>query len=94
MDEGEPTANLATRHDLQEWLVDALKAHNGAATIVEVCRYVWKHHEQELRSAGDLFYTWQYDIRWAATKLRKKGIVGPPSATPVGTWTLSGVEFR
>ncbi len=78
----------ATRHDLQSWLVDALRAHKGSATIVQVCQHVWKHHEQELRSSGDLFYTWQYDIRWAATKLRKRGIVGPPSAAATGTWVL------
>jgi hypothetical protein len=79
----------ATRDDLQEWLVDALRAHGGTATIVEVCRHVWTNHEDDLRSSDDLFYTWQYDIRWAATKLRKKGVVGPPSAAPVGTWVLS-----
>ena len=78
----------ASRDDLQDWLVEALEAHGGSATIVEVCRHVWKNHEEDLRAAGDLFYTWQYDIRWAATKLRKKGVVGPPAATPVGTWSL------
>ena len=86
MDEGEPTGSRATRHDLQEWLVDALRAYGGSATIVQVCEHVWGHHEHDLREAGDLFYTWQYDIRWAATKLRKQGVVGPPSAAPVGTW--------
>lgn len=79
----------ATRHDLQEWLVDALEAHGGSATIVQVCEHVWANHEGDLRAAGDLFFTWQYDIRWAATKLRKRGIVGPPDAAPSGTWILA-----
>lgn len=78
----------ATRDDLQEWLVDALRAQSGSATIVEVCRHVWANHEEDLRSAGDLFYTWQYDIRWAATKLRKKGVVGAAEEGPSGTWVL------
>ena len=81
-----------TRHDLQDWLVDALKAHNGRATIVQVCQHVWKKHEVNLRCSGDLFFTWQYDIRWAATKLRKKGIVGLAHAAPTGTWTLGVTE--
>jgi hypothetical protein len=67
-----------------------LKAHGGSATIVEVCKFVWQHHENELRSAGSLFYTWQYDIRWAATRLRKQGILGPAIAAPSGTWILAG----
>jgi len=89
MDEGDPTGSRATRHDLQEWLVDALRAYGGSATIVQVCEHVWANHESELRMSGDLFYTWQYDIRWAATKLRKQGVVGPPSAAPSGTWILA-----
>jgi hypothetical protein len=79
----------ATRSTLQSWLVDALKSNGGSATIVEVCRHVWEEHEHDLRSAGDLFYTWQYDIRWAATKLRKTGVVGPASASPSGIWVLA-----
>ena len=51
----------ATRESLQGWLVDALKAHGGSATIVEVCQHVWTRHEDDLRMSGNLFYTWQYD---------------------------------
>ena len=88
MDERESSVSRATRHDLQEWLVDALSAHGGSATIVQVCEHVWANHEQDLRASGDLFYTWQYDIRWAATKLRKRSIMAPAAATQVGTWSL------
>ena len=77
-----------TKLDLQTWLVDALKAHGGKATIVELCQHVWTQHEDELKSSGDLFYTWQYDIRWAATKLRQKGILAAADAAPKGTWIL------
>jgi len=61
---------VLTRNDLMPWVVDALKTNGGQATVVEVCRHIWQHHEQELRAYGDLFFTWQYDVRWAATKLR------------------------
>ena len=53
---------MATKYDLRDWLVDALKAHDGSATIVEVCRHIWKNHKDELLASGDLFYTWQYDV--------------------------------
>src|SRR5437870_8827553 len=59
--------------DLIEWLADALRAHGGSASIVDVCKHVWKEHEDDLRRSGDLFFTWQYDIRWAAYRLRREG---------------------
>jgi len=59
------------RDDLMPWIIDALKATGATARDVDVCKYLWAHHELELRRGGDLFYTWQYDVRWAATKLRK-----------------------
>jgi len=34
-----------------------------AGTIVEISRAVWDRHEDDLRESGDLFYTWQYDLR-------------------------------
>jgi hypothetical protein len=48
---------------------------------VQVCGSVWQQHEQDLRASGDLFFTWQYDIRWAAQTLRHRG-------------TLKGVDGR
>ena len=79
---------MATKHDLQGWLVDALEAHGGSGTIVQVCRYVWQNHEETLRASGDLFYTWQYDVRWAAHQLRRKGKMMPDSTSPKGIWEL------
>jgi hypothetical protein len=77
---------MLTREDLQEWLVDALHALGGAASPKEVCRYIWTHHEDDLRSGGDLLYTWQYDIRWANQILRDKGIT--KTSNPTGIWRL------
>ncbi len=52
-------------------------------------RYTNIRHAIELRSSGDLFYTWQYDIRWAATTLRKEGIMKDASLSEVSMWELS-----
>ena len=34
----------------------------------------WQTHESELPASGDLFFTWQYDIRWAAQHLQNVGV--------------------
>lgn len=80
---------MATRHDLPDWLLDALRAQGGRASIVEVCKHIWRNHEDDLRSSGDLFYSWQYDIRWAATFLRKEGLMRDKDVSPRGVWELS-----
>ncbi len=41
--------------------------------MVDVAKEIWREHETDLRSSGDLFYTWQYETRWAAQKLRDEG---------------------
>jgi len=80
--------NMTRKEDLQDWLIESLKAHNGSASIVEVCTYIWDNYEDELRRSGDLFFTWQYDIRWAAVALRENGIMRPADLSPRGTWEL------
>jgi len=75
-------AKLRLMHDksvLEYWIVEALRKRGGAADLLEVCKTVWADHEHDLRSSGDLFYTWQYDIRWAGLKLRKRGVLAPAS---------------
>jgi hypothetical protein len=49
---------MTTKEDLQQWLIDALEAYRGSATIPRICEHIWDNHEAELRAAGDLFYTW------------------------------------
>ena len=58
---------MAKKEDLQDWLKEALREFNGRGNIVQVCKYVWEEYENDLRASGKLFYTLQYDIRWAAT---------------------------
>jgi hypothetical protein len=80
---------MVTREDLEGWLKSALKDLGGKGKIVEICKWVWKHHERELEGSGDLFYTWQYDIRWAAKRLRDKKIMKSVAASPRNLWELS-----
>lgn len=68
---------MATKDDLCDWVIEALSAHGGRARIVEICKYIWQHYENELRQSGDLFFTWQYDVRWAGQKLRNNGTLIP-----------------
>lgn len=66
---------MADREDLKKWVVEALKENGGQAALIDVAKHIWMHHEKELRASGDLFYKWQYDMRWAAMVLRKQGIM-------------------
>jgi hypothetical protein len=59
-----------TRNELPDLVFSALKALGGKAPLARVAQYIWDNYETELRASGDLFYTWQYDMRWAAQKLR------------------------
>ncbi len=79
---------MATRQDLMDWVVDALRDNGGQASIVEIARHMWNHREDELRRSGNLFFTWQYDMRWAALKLRASDTLRSADATPRGVWAL------
>ena len=63
---------MATRKDLKRWVLDAL-TDLGPAQVPTVAKHIWDHHETELRRSGDLFYTWQYAMRWEAQKLQHEG---------------------
>lgn len=76
------------KDDLPELLETTLAELGGSATILEVCKKFWADNESELRSSGNLFYTWQYDIRWAATALGKSGVMKDASLSESGVWEL------
>jgi hypothetical protein len=78
---------MATRDDLQDWIIEALTHLGRPASVVDVCKIVWQRHEHDLRASEDLFYTWQYDIRWAAQKLRDSGKMAPAANRNV-PWQL------
>jgi hypothetical protein len=70
------------------WVADALNGAGGEASIVDVAKSIWASKETELKRSGNLFFTWQYDMRWAAKRLRDKGILAGADATPRGIWAL------
>jgi hypothetical protein len=80
---------MSTKKDLEKWIVEALEAKGGESNLLEVCKFVWAHHEDDLKNSGNLFYTWQYDIRWAATNLRRAGKLLPEKESRRGIWQLS-----
>jgi hypothetical protein len=80
---------MATKYDLEDWLIDAIRRLGGRAPIPRICEQIWRDHEDELRHSGDLFYTWQYDIRWAAQRLRDRRVLVPNGQTERGIWQLA-----
>jgi hypothetical protein len=80
---------MASRTELQDWVIEALRAKGGVATIVEAAKHIWEKHESELRASGDLFYTWQYDMRWACTRLRERKIIQAAEISDRGQWKLN-----
>ncbi len=68
---------MAEKADLTKWILDALVSLGGSGSVVAVTKAVWAAHQEELEGSGDLFFTWQYDIRWAAQKLRNTGQLKP-----------------
>ena len=79
---------MASKTDLKDWVVEALKAKGGEGSILYVAQYIWEHHETDMKNTP-LFYTWQYDMRWAATELRKKGQLIAADDDRRGKWTLA-----
>lgn len=79
---------MADKTDLKDWVQDALK-ELGPAGVVDVSRWVWEHHEPNLRASGSLFYTWQYDIRWAAQVLRNEGRLAPVGRGRAALWRFA-----
>jgi hypothetical protein len=77
------------REVLCNWVIQALTEFGGSAHIVPICKHIWAHHEQELRKSGDLFFTWQYDVRWAGQQLRDNGTLESVHGKRGLPWTLA-----
>ena len=80
---------MAEKTDLDTWVSEALRDSGGGARLVNVAKHIWKHHESDLRQSGELFYTWQYDMRWAANVLRRRGVMKAAEVSPHGIWELA-----
>ena len=63
------------RSDLKPWVLDALQASGGSATVTEIAKHIWNNHQHELHNSGDFFYTWQYGMRWAGKSLSDEGMI-------------------
>jgi hypothetical protein len=79
---------MATKFDLDSWVIASLEELGGSASLVEISRLIWRDHESELRASGDLLYTWQYDARWAAHRLRVQKRLKSAGESPRGVWEL------
>ncbi|MFC6152077.1 hypothetical protein [Nocardioides yefusunii] len=89
---------------LQQWILEALSASGRAGDVLAVSRFVWERHEPDLRANGDLFWTWQVDLREAATALASGGrlvVDGPRWAladgavaapAPTGAWQPEEIQ--
>jgi hypothetical protein len=83
---------MSSKVDLKPWTLEALQASGGSAHHLQVARHIWQVHEADLRSSGDLFYTWQYDLRWAAHLLRREGMLCPATSQDDGVWRIADVQ--
>lgn len=70
---------------LSAWIVEALGVSDRSASPLQVAKVVWKHHEQDLKSAGDLLFTWQLDVRATADAMAATGSL---VVEQNGDWTL------
>ena len=70
---------------LSAWITEALSVR-GPASALNVSREVWGRHEQDLRTSGDLLYTWQLDLHATAASMAADGRL---SIADDGTWTLT-----
>jgi hypothetical protein len=57
------------------WVFAALKAHGGSAKLIDVADFIWTNYKREIEANRKLLLTWQYEMRWAATELRKRGLL-------------------
>jgi hypothetical protein len=64
---------VADNADLEGWILEALRDLGGEAPLARIAEHIWNNHEAELRASGDLFYTWQYAMRWAGQRLGNSG---------------------
>jgi hypothetical protein len=76
------------REKLQLWVREALGDLGGQGLILDVAKHVWANHETDLKNSDDAFYSWQYDIRWAANQMRRAGKLGLTTAGSKSIWVL------
>ena len=73
---------------LPDLLYGVFKDMSGHGSIISICKRFWSNYENELKNSDDLFYTWPYNIRWAATAFRKTGRMQDANLSPSGVWEI------
>jgi len=82
------TPRIITRNDMVQLVCEALESLGGEGTIVDTAAVIWKNYKDDLESSGDIFYTWQYDMRWARHKLSKTGKLTTEKRGKESIWKL------
>ncbi|MCL2176555.1 MAG: hypothetical protein FWB72_01180 [Firmicutes bacterium] len=67
------------RKDLPQILYELIKDMGGSGKMMDIFKKFWEQNKNAISDKSDLFYTWNYDIRWAATKLRREKRMKPAS---------------
>ena len=89
------------KKDLPKILYSILTDLGGSANMLTVFKEFYRVYGPQIKEDNPLFYTWNYDIRWAATTLRKQGIMAPAKKnenshgediTAKGIWALKEVQ--
>lgn len=81
-----PGVNRAT---MAGWVEEAIRELGGSGALLDVCKTVWRNHGDEIQAAGDMFYKWQYEVRWSADILRKEGVLKSADQSKRGIWQLA-----
>lgn len=79
---------MASRKEMKTWVRAALTSMGGSGWPRDVAKYIWDNYEVEIKLSGSLLYTWQYDARWAATAMRKEGMLKPVYGKNDKPWEL------
>ena len=79
---------IISKNDLPILLEEVLKEMDGNGYILDISKKFWIKYKDNITPNNNLFYTWHYDIRWAATELRKNNIMVRPDLEK-GLWTLA-----
>lgn len=79
---------MGFRENLKDWVREALGNLGGSGSINDVARQIWLDHEADLRGAGEYFFSWQYDMRWAAQQLRDAGLLSVHKHGSKSVWKL------
>ena len=77
------------RESMKKWVAEAIAELGGKGRVVEICKEVWEKHGDEISASGDMFYKWQYEIRWSADSLRKEGVLRSADESADGMWELA-----